>query len=339
MESSASHFRHRIAGAAVLALATAGLTTAAVAADLMKPGGFPERTVSIIVPYGAGGGSDQVARAWATAMQKATGVAYQVENKPGGGGLAALPDYLARPKDGYTILQQTDALMTAEAAGQIEFKLGVDVMPICATQATFSQVYMRPDEKRFTDWKSFVEYAKKNPGQATVANIGVEGSMEVVQWVALEEAAGIEVKQISFDKPTERYAALIGGHTDILLEQPGDVAKFMEAGQMKAILNVLKQSPEEFKDTPSLTEAGIPTVPVLQRVRLFWTHKDVPADRRAYMEDACEMAFKDADYQKFNRDKYMHLGRSFYKGKDATEFVLELVGAYDKLYKKMGLKK
>ena len=193
-----------------------GISTVAAGADLMKPGGYPERTVSIIVPYGPGGGSDQVARAWATAMQKITGVGFSVENKPGGGGLAAMPDFMGRPKDCDTILEQTDGIITAEAAKQIDFTLGKDLIPICVTQATFSQVYIRPDENRYTDWASFVAYAKKNPGQVNLANIGVEGSMEVVQWGAIEDAAGIKVKQISFDKPAERYASLIGGHTDAL---------------------------------------------------------------------------------------------------------------------------
>ena len=74
-------------------------STAAVAADLAKPGDFPSRTISIIVPYGPGGGSDQVSRAWAEAMKDVTGVGFQVENKPGGAGLAAMPDFMSRPAD------------------------------------------------------------------------------------------------------------------------------------------------------------------------------------------------------------------------------------------------
>jgi tripartite-type tricarboxylate transporter receptor subunit TctC len=78
--------------------------TAVSAQAPAKPDGYPERAIGIIVPYGAGGGSDQVARAWSKAMQTVTGAAYQVQNKPGGGGLAAIPDFLSRPKDGYTVL-------------------------------------------------------------------------------------------------------------------------------------------------------------------------------------------------------------------------------------------
>ncbi|MEZ5908922.1 MAG: tripartite tricarboxylate transporter substrate binding protein [Hyphomicrobiaceae bacterium] len=314
----------RLGGIALAAL----LVSPAVAADkVAKVGGYPERAVGIIVPYGAGGGSDQVARAWAKAMQAVGGVPFQVENKPGGGGLAAIPDFMSRPKDGYTILQQTDGLISAGAAKQIKATVGGDIVPICFTQATFSQIYIRPDEKRFTDWKSFVAYAKKNPGKVTVANIGVAKSMEVILMGSLAEAAGIKVKEISYDKPAERYAALLGGHADVLFEQPGDVRKFLEAKQMKAILTILDEAPSAFAGVASLKEAGI-KIPILLRTRGFWVHKDVPKDRKEFLRKACKAAFDTKDYQAFNKSKYMHLARSYYDGADADKLVRDMLAIY-----------
>ena len=310
---------------------------AAVAAELVKPDGFPSRTISIIVPFGAGGGSDQVARAWSEAMKKVTGVGFQVENKPGGAGLAAIPDFMSRPADGYTILQQTDGMMGAAAFKQIDIALEKDLAPLCVTQATFSQIYIRPDETRFTDWDSFLAYAKAHPGQVKLANIQHEGSMERVQMNALEERAGFEVNQISFDKPTERYAALIGGHVDVLFEQPGDVRRFLDAGQMKAILTVLEERPRLFEDTPSLTDAGLEDTPTLQRIRLFWVRSDVPAERREYLSAACEAAFGSEGYQEFNEKKYMHLARSYYDARDAADLIADTVGIYRAAYRKLGL--
>jgi tripartite-type tricarboxylate transporter receptor subunit TctC len=313
----------------VLSTSIAGLlaATSAFAQAPAKPAGYPERTVGIIVPYGPGGGSDQVARAWSKAMQTVTGVAYQVQNKPGGGGLAAIPDFLSRPKDGYTILQQTDGLISAGAANQVQAEVGVDIEPICFTQATFSQIYIRPSETRFKDWLTFVAYAKKNPGKVTLANIGVEKSMEVIQMAEIAKAAGISVKTISYDKPTARYAALLGSHADVLFEQPGDVRKFLEAKQMKPILTVLNEAPSAFADVPSLKDAKM-SIPILLRVRGFWTHKDVPKARKDYLRQACAVAFKEAGYQKFNRAKYMHLARSYYDGADALKLVKDMLGTY-----------
>lgn len=314
-------------GTLVTAFVTLALTSTVYAAGPQKPGGFPERSVSIIVPYGSGGGSDQVARAWSKAMQAVTGVPYQVENKPGGGGVAAIPDFMSRPKDGYTILQQTDGLISAGAANQVDAEVGTDIVPICFTQATFSQVYIRPNETRFTDWASLVAYAKKNPGKVTLANIGIEKSMEVIMVDALAKAAGVDWKVISYDKPTERYASLLGQHADVLFEQPGDVRKFLEAKQMKPVLTLLNEAPSAFADVPTLKDAGL-DIPILVRARGFWLHKDVSDERKEYFRQACKMAFDNEGYQKFNRAKYMHLARSYYDGADAVKLVKDMLETY-----------
>lgn len=319
----------RLTEITVTVVAVAGLACAAQATGPDKVGGFPERTVSIIVPFGPGGGSDQVARAWSKAMQSVTGVPFQVENKPGGGGVAAIPDFLSRPKDGYTILQQTDALISAGAAKQVDAEIGTDIVPICFTQATFSQVYIRPNETRFTDWASLLDYAKQNPGKLTLANIGIANSMEVILVDELAKAAGVDWKVISYDKPTERYAALLGQHADVLFEQPGDVRKFLEAKQMKPVLTILNEAPSAFADVPSLKEAGL-DIPVLLRARGFWLHKDVAPERMTYLRQACKLAFDDADYQKFNTSKYMHLARSYYDGEDAVKLVKDMLATYRK---------
>jgi tripartite-type tricarboxylate transporter receptor subunit TctC len=80
----------------------------ASAGELAKPDGFPNRPITIIVPYGAGGGSDQLTRAMAASLEKVTDVGVQVVNKPGGGGLAAVPDFMTAPADGYTIMEAID---------------------------------------------------------------------------------------------------------------------------------------------------------------------------------------------------------------------------------------
>jgi tripartite-type tricarboxylate transporter receptor subunit TctC len=326
------------AGMAVMTFGI-GLATAGFSAELKKPDNFPRRTISIIVPFGAGGGSDQVARAWGEAMQKVTGVGFQVENKPGGGGLAAIPDFASRPADGYTILEQTDGLMTAAAANQIQQEINKDIVPICITQSTFSQLYIRPEEDRYTDWKSFLSYAKSKPGKVKMGNIQREGSMERVQVNALEEAAGFKVNQISFDKPAQRYAALIGGHVDVLFEQPGDVRQFLEAKKMKPILTVLHERPQLFADVPSLDDVGLSDVPILQRIRLFWLRGSVPQERQEYLQKACKIAFDSKAYQEFNKRKYMHLARSYYDAKDARKLIDETIATYRRFYKKMGITK
>jgi tripartite-type tricarboxylate transporter receptor subunit TctC len=151
----------------------------------------------------------------------------------------------------------------------------------------------------------------------------------VVQMAAITKGAGIKLKIISYDKPTERYAALLGSQVDALFEQPGDVRQFLEAKQMKPILTVLKAAPKAFGNVPSLKEAGL-NIPVLMRVRGFWAHKKVPAARREYLRKACKAAFNTKDYQAFNKKKFMDLARSYYDGKDAIKLVNDMMDTYRK---------
>ena len=114
-----------------------------------KPDGYPARPITMIVPFGAGGGSDQLARAMAQSMGKTADIQFQVVNKPGGGGTAAIPDFMLSPADGYTVMEHIDNAISAYAAGDIKENPAEDWVPICMTQITFSQIYVRSDDDRF----------------------------------------------------------------------------------------------------------------------------------------------------------------------------------------------
>src|SRR3546814_6436380 len=100
---------------------------------------------------------------------------------------------------------------------------------------------MRSDEKRFSDWKSFVAYAKKQNAEGkkpTIANVARRGSMERVVLQLTLEPFGIDLQQVSFDKGSQRYASLKGGKVDVMLEQTGDVRGFIESCDFKALLTL-----------------------------------------------------------------------------------------------------
>ncbi|HUF56697.1 MAG TPA: tripartite tricarboxylate transporter substrate binding protein [Thermohalobaculum sp.] len=328
-------FFDRIAASlAVAAVAAAPL--AAGAQEVEKPEGFGERPLTMIVPYGAGGGSDQLSRAMAAAMENVAGLTIQVVNKPGGGGTAAIPDFMLARADGYTILESIDDAVTSYVKGDIDENPAEDWIPICMAQITFNQIYVRPDDDRFSDWESFVEYAKENPGQATIANLGTQGAMELVTMSQIEDAFDIETKQIAFDKPAERYGALIGGHVDALFEQPGDVRNFIEADQMVPILTLYNERPETFADVPTHREAGADFEP-LTRFRGFYVKAGTPEPVVSYLQDACKAAFDSESFQKFNKSKYMDLIDSYRDTEGAKQLINTAIENYQTKYEEMGI--
>lgn len=325
-------FRHALL-AATIGLMAFPIATAALAEMPKKPDGFPDRPITLIVPFGAGGGSDQMARAIAGPMQEAMGVPVQVVNKPGGGGRAAIPDFMTAPADGYTLMQFSDDVPTLYAAGKIKENPTKDWTPIGLANIVFSQIYINADETRFHDWDSFVAYAKKN--KATMANVSHKGSMELISMAAIDKVAGIDPQQISYDKPTERYAALIGKHVDALFEQPSDVANFLEAGQMKPILTILRERPKAFPDVKALSDIGLDWEPLL-RIRGIFVRADVPEDRKKYLEAAFHQAYNSPSFQDFLKKKYMTIIDSYADSATATKTIDSMLATYREAYKELG---
>lgn len=300
------------------------------------PEGFPERPLEIIVPYGTGGGSDQLSRAMANAIEEVSGTSVQVTNKPGGGGLAAIPDFMAAPKDGYTMLESIDAVATNYAAGRMEQHPTEDIQPLAIAQITFNQLYIRPNDDRFSNFEEFVAYAQDNPGKLTVANVGNQGSMERINMFLLEQDLDFETKQIAFDEPSERYASVIGGHIDALFEQPGDVRQFLEADRLKPIVTFFDSRPSAFSEVPTHSEVGADFT-ALNRFRGFWTHPDVPEARKAYLEALIGAAWQTDSFQEFNRTKFMHLVNSYRDSEGATQLINNAIETYTKVYEEIGI--
>ncbi len=319
------------AGTAMAACATADLP-----GEMEKPDGFPARALSMIVPYGPAGGSGQVAQAMAEAVTELTKVSINRDHKPGGSGTVGLTAYMATPADGYTVLEHIDDAASAHALDSSRPNPAEDLIPLVTSQITFSQIYIRTNEDRFTDWPSFVEWVKAQDGKATIANVSKEGSMERVTMKFITDATGMQIQQISFDKGAPRYGALAGGQVDALFEQPGDVRKFLDSGMFKPILTILKDAPEAFADVPSLTDVGLDFEPLF-RFRGFYVAAGTPEDRVKWLQWAFQKAYCEESYQAYNESKFMTLIESFRDTEGSKELINNTVAQYRGVYKEMGL--
>jgi tripartite-type tricarboxylate transporter receptor subunit TctC len=304
--------------------------------SMAKPGGFPDRALTMIVPYGPGGGSGQVAAAMAEAVSGLTSVGINRDHKPGGSGTVGMTAYMAAPADGYTVLEHIDDASSAHALDSSKPNPAVDLIPLVISQVTFSQIYIRTNETRYTDWPSFVEWVKAQDGKATIANVSKEGSMERVIMKFITEASDMEIQQISFDKGAPRYGALLGGQVDALFEQPGDVRKFLDADNFKPILTVFNERPGVFSDVPTHREMGMNFEPLL-RFRGFYVHKDAPADRVDWLKWAFQRAYCEDSYQAYNESKFMTVIDSYRDTNGAIDMINGAIAQYRDVYKERGL--
>ena len=321
----------------IVAMGVAGPAPAGELPDTMeRPGGFPERPLRLIVPYGSGGGSAQVSRAMAKAVTGHTGVVIEPEYIPGGSGMVGLQAYMATPADGYTVLEHIDDATSAFASGKSEVHPGRDLVPLVIAQITFSQIYIRGNETRFSDWASFVKYAMSRGRRATMANVSAQGSMERITMNRIAQHFGFKIQQISFDKPGPRYEALRSARVDALFEQPGDVKEFLDSGDFKPILTLLPERPPAFAGVPSMKDVGLAFTP-LMRFRGFYVKTGVPADRLKWLQWAFQKGFAQPGFQAFNKKKFMDLIPSFRDTEGAIALIEETMDVYRKTYKEMGL--
>lgn len=333
-----------IAAIALAASLVAGASAAAAScptdwldAKMARPRGFPARALTMIVPYGPGGGSGQVARAMARAVTELTDVAINRKHKPGGSGTVGMTAYMAVPADGYTVLEHIDDAASAHALDPSRPNPARDLVPLVTAQITFSQIYIRANEMRFTDWPSFVAYVKSQNGKASIANVSKLGSMERVTMKLITDATRMKIQQISFDRSDARYGALAKGKVDALFEQPGDVRNFLDSGKFKPILTILKFRPAAFSDVPSLKDAGLGFEPLL-RFRGFYVRKGVPEDRLKWLQWAFQKAYCRDSYQTYNARTYMSLIQSFRDTAGSQALIAGTIAQYRKVYGRMGLK-
>jgi len=235
-----------VAFAMVLALAVQ-----VQAAD--KPKDYPKRTIEAVVQYGAGGGSDIFVRSLMNASAKDIGVTVNVTNLTGGAGVKASTYVLAQPADGYTIYNFSPEQLINTVMGRENYK---QFVPLCNVQMDESIFYVRA-ESQFKTIQDVIKYAKANPGKLQITGTTPLSPDEIIIML-FAKAAGIKIKYIPFDKAPETHAAVLGGHIDVLHEEPGVIMPLIESGKLRPLIVFTEERlPTAWgKNVPTAKELG-----------------------------------------------------------------------------------
>jgi tripartite-type tricarboxylate transporter receptor subunit TctC len=280
-----------------LAFAFAALSTAAFGGPAVAAG-YPERPIELIVPWGPGGGADQLARLVAKLMEPMLGQGIPVVNVPGGTGATGMAKLMAAPADGYSMaiyIADSHALL----AGKNPRWTMNDITPVAVMIKGPSFLFVKQDSP-FKTWADFAKEAKANPGKLKVATLGF-GSVDDFSLSVLDRG-GVKVVQVPFAKPSERYVSILGGHADALYEQAGDVAQFLKGNQMRPILLFGEKRMAAFKDIPASHEVGFKVA--LPQFRAIVVRKGTPPDVVKKISDALAKVAASPEYKKFLADQY-----------------------------------
>ncbi len=162
-----------------------------------------------------------------------------------------------------------------------------------------SFIFVKQDSP-FKTWADFEKEAKANPGKLKVATLGF-GSVDDFSLSVLAKA-GINVVQVPFSKPSERYVSILGGHADALYEQAGDVAQFLNGKQMRPILLFGEKRLDRFKDIPASYELGYKVA--LPQFRSIVVRSGTPPEIVKKLSDALKKVYDSPEYKKFMEDQY-----------------------------------
>lgn len=201
------------------------------------PGGadasdYPNKPITMIIPYNAGGGTDTQARALIPTMEEILGQPINVVNTPGAGGTVGVQEMLAAEPDGYTITgSPTGSLITNPVIQGLGYTVA-DVA-FAGTTGLFQSAIVASGDAPYDTWDEFLDYARENPGTKWYS-LGQAPSYSLETIAATE---GIEMEIIPGTGGATILPALAAGDADISFSG-GIHAKFLESGEMKVLLNL-----------------------------------------------------------------------------------------------------
>lgn len=260
---------------------------------------FPARPIELIVPFGPGGGADQLARLTGKLLEPIIGQGMPIVNVAGGTGATGMAKLVAAPADGYSAaiyIADTHALLTGDSP---RWKVE-DLTPLAVLIQQPSFLFVAKDSP-YKTWADFEKAAKAEPGKLKVATVGF-GSVDDFTLKHLDAKGGVKVVQVPFSKPSERYVSILGGHADALYEQAGDVAQFLKSGEMRPILMFGDKRMDAFKDTPASGELGY-TVS-LPQFRSIVVRAGTPAAHVTALSDALAKVAATDEFKTFLKDSY-----------------------------------
>lgn len=307
----------RLAGAAVLIAAGFCATAAAQS--------YPTRPIEMIVTWGPGGGADVTGRMLARLLEGDLKVSIPVENIAGATGVTGLMKLVNGQPEGYQV-----AIVTADSYGLLAApgqRWGMkDVIPVAVLIQQRSGYFVKEDSP-FKTW-SDVEKAAAS-GALKVALTGV-GSPEDVATATIAKRKNLKLTSVPYAKPGERYAALLGGHVDLLYEQAGDVKNFIEGKQLRPILFLARERTAPFEKIQTSKDVGLDLV--VDQFRTLTIKAGTPPDRVKLLAEKIAKATASDEYKKFLVDQWAD-PKSVLVGDAAVSYISSEIEALAKLMK------
>ncbi len=267
------------------------LSTASLAA-------YPERPITLMVAFAAGGPTDVIARIVAEDMSKTLGQQIVVENTAGAGGTTATAKAAGAAADGYTLIMGQMGTHAAAPSlyGSLKYNPVTDFTPVGIAGITPILIVAKKDFPA-NNLAELIAYVKANPDKINQANAGV-GSISFTTCVLFRSVAGIpKINEVAYKGTGPALNDLVAGQVDFMCDQITHLAPQITAGNVKGLAIATAERSPALPDVPTTTEAGLPDFQISGWNGIFGP-KDMPADIQTALATALDKALSNPDVAK-----------------------------------------
>jgi tripartite-type tricarboxylate transporter receptor subunit TctC len=263
---------------------------------------FPSKTVTIIVPWAAGGTSDASARVLAKHLSDIWGQPVIVVNQPGATGVIGSLKLAGSDPDGYTLGFLSTAVQTTQYTSPnptdrnaFSYVMGVYFEPFTMTVK---------GDAPWRSLKEFVDYVKANPGKVTHSSSGASSTDKMVA-MAFAKRAGIQLPDVPFEGYAPAVTAVLSGKIQSTSATPGNIAPYLKGGELRILALTSEKRLAEFPNIPTFAESGI---------NLSWVNwngilgpKGIPPERMAAIQTAVEKVYAMKAWQEYMAKSYIYI--------------------------------
>jgi putative tricarboxylic transport membrane protein len=307
-----------LATTSVLALSLAACGGASGKDDSADSGGgfTPRGGVTMLVPFGAGGGSDLAGRATSSMIEAANKkLTVTVENREGGSGAVGYSYFLGQKGNGNMLLASETALLALPISGKVQFDY-TDFTPIMKLGDDFTLMIAKKNSP-YNSCSDVVDAAKK---KRVVAGISGITGLDNIVFTLTEQATGAKFDRVPFESGGELTGALLGGQIDVASLNPGEIIGQLKSGDVKALCAFAEKRYSDYAELADIETAKEQGIDVsFAQFRGVIAPGGISKGARDYWITTMQSAVKADEYTKYIKDNYLQPNTA--AGDDFVEYL------------------
>ena len=278
-----------------------------------------ERKVTLVCPWGVGGGADGTLRPLQPLLEEELGVPVEIVNVEGAGGANGVNYAYKQPADGYTYMLGTQSLIMLDLQKILPMDFKAEFIPVSKLVHSILIVgsSAKAMEGKYTNFDEFIEYAKNHPQELSCGMLTATGADSVAMKQTLAGGLGCDVtevenyvKIVSYSSGSEMSSAMAGGHIHISISGVDEVKGLIDSGDIVPLISLSEERMSTYPEIECTGEKGIDSY--IGTWRGIFCRTDTPAAAVKAMDEAIKKAWERPDYQEFLKNA-VYLDREGYQ--------------------------